>query len=151
MTSFKNHILASISDLELVNSSYYEESLCDYDLEETNNNVEFDPFILTCSNYSDFADDLSASSFLKETIETSSSKMSAMLNKMLTSTAKNSTDSTSLSSKKSFEPANRELSSEDTTYASNLHISNISFKSSFLFFKSFVKKIINHLSFDRFL
>ena len=96
-------------------------------------------------------DGASTSWFVKDDIETSFRKISAKSYESLTLVAENSVDSSFLTSEKSVEPTSRELSSQDRTYAWTLKISNISFESSFLFFKSFFKHSINTLSFDYFL
>ena len=47
----------------------YEESLHECDIEEPNLNVDFDHFVLTCSNYSDFVHCLRTSSFSKKPLQ----------------------------------------------------------------------------------
>ena len=60
-----------------------------------------------------FEDDLTTSSFLNDIIETSSSKIRAKLNEILTSFDKDLSQSFSLNSNKSFTTASGNPSSED--------------------------------------
>ena len=69
---FENHIFIDSSDLESVNSTDYEDSLHEWNIGESNLNVEFEPFIMTHTKDTIFTDDLTTSSFIKEIIKTSS-------------------------------------------------------------------------------
>ena len=78
-----------ICDLKSVNSTDREDFLYDHDLEGPNLRIEFEPFAITHSEDAISADDLSTSSFVKDIISTSSRKMNAKSNEMLTSAAEN--------------------------------------------------------------
>ena len=51
-----------ISDLKPVNITTHEESLYEYDYEDPNIDINFEPFVLTYSEHSTFKDDLRTSS-----------------------------------------------------------------------------------------
>ena len=55
-----------VSDLDLVNSKYYEEHLYTCDPDEPNVSIEIDHFVLTQSEGKDFEDGVCTSSFLIE-------------------------------------------------------------------------------------
>ena len=61
------------------------ENLREYDLEEPNLTVEFDHFVLTCSNESEFEDHLSNSYFLKNLIVTISNETCCKFHETLAS------------------------------------------------------------------
>ena len=69
---FENHLSAASSDLELVNSTNCEDFLHECDLEESNLNVLFEPFIMPQTEDTIFTDNFTTSSFVKDIIETSS-------------------------------------------------------------------------------
>ena len=79
-----------ISYLDLVESSDFQDSLHELKLEESNLKVEFETFSMPRTEETIFTDGLATSSFLKDTIETSSSKIRESLNEMLTSFDKDS-------------------------------------------------------------
>ena len=74
-----------ISDLDSVNSADFEDFLHEFNLEESKLEIEFETFIMPHTEGNIFTDDLTTSSFIKDIIETSSRKIRANLNKMLTS------------------------------------------------------------------
>ena len=118
-----------IYDLDSVNSVYWEDYLHECKLEESNINVECDPFITSHTNDTVFTYDLTTSSLLKDIIETSSRKIRANVNEMLTSFDKDSSQSFSLSPEKYFTTASGNSSSADRNDSSTLKISNIYTKS----------------------
>ena len=73
-----------IHDLDLFNNADCKDSLHDYKLEESNLNVEFEPFILDHYEENAFTCDLTTSSFIKKIIETSSGKLDKKLKETLT-------------------------------------------------------------------
>ena len=99
---FEHHLSSVISDLESFHSSDLEDSIHEYKLKESNLNVEFDHFGIPRTEHAMFSDDLTNSSFLKDNIEISSSKIGAKLNEILTSFDKDSTHSSSLRSEQIF-------------------------------------------------
>ena len=79
--------------------------------------------------YTIFAYALTTSSFIKDIIESSSRKINANLNEILTSFDKHSSHSFSISYDKSFATASREPYSSDRYSVSNMQILNIHVKS----------------------
>ena len=80
---FKRYIFAAAYDLESVNNADHEDSLHECDLKESNLSVEFNPFIITHTNDTIFANGLTTSSFVKDIIESSSREIREKLNKIV--------------------------------------------------------------------
>ena len=115
----------------LLNSADFgdEDSFNELNLEESNLNVELEPFILPSNEENTFTDDPNTS-FVNEIIESSSGKLNEKLNEILNQSDKYSSQCFSPNPEKTFAIENGNPSSEETTSSSTLMTLHVSFKSS---------------------
>ena len=83
-SSFEQHLLAEIYNLELVDSTNYEEPLHDNENKDINLGNEFEPFISEDLKHITFDNDLNTSSYLECLIATTSNEIYRILDDILT-------------------------------------------------------------------
>ena len=83
VSSFEQNLLAVISDLQSVETTYYEELLHEHDHEYSNTVNMFDHFISVDTKHSAFDDDLRTFSYLENLIAAVSNEIDYKLHNIL--------------------------------------------------------------------